>query len=94
VSIFTRKHYVAVAAILKEVWVVEELRMRHDSTDTWFRTVQEFSQQFKVDNPNFNVTRFQAACGINAPQGDDRSQYDSGAMNDTRFGGTLDETGE
>lgn len=54
---FTKKHFEAVAHILKEA----------DAEDL----AAHFADIFEQDNPRFNRKRFMAACGFDAPKGHD-----------------------
>ena len=54
----TRKDYIQTANILKGF--IDEIPQI-----TYEDLVNEFSQWFSSDNPNFDFTRFEKACGVN-----------------------------
>lgn len=54
---FTKKHFEAVARILKETDAKE--------------LAAHFADMFEQDNPRFNRQRFMAACGFDASKGHD-----------------------
>jgi hypothetical protein len=57
----SRKHYVAIAAVLHEVSEREEFT----HTETTINEVAErLAVIFKDDNPNFDRNRFLEACGL------------------------------
>ena len=52
----TKKHYEAIAAIMKEHSLYEENAIEN--------ATKELADYFATDNKNFDRTRFLAACGI------------------------------
>lgn len=58
-SKFQKRHYEAVAALLAN----QNPGINWDGYDMWEKIVWQFCEDFKEDNPNFNIHKFLEACG-------------------------------
>ncbi len=86
---FSKKHYEALAQVLREA------ESRAEGICDYLDGIEYVRSQLIIllsdDSDQFDVERFNKASRY--PEPSERSS-DSGHMNDVRFGGTLDETGE
>ena len=57
----TRKHFVAMAAAIKDARNVHNSKVAQAAIDD---TVDELMQVFRSANPNFDTARFKAAAGL------------------------------
>jgi len=58
-TMMTRKHYEAIAAILRAYWLAKV-----GSNVEPDYLILALVRYFQTDNPNFNTTRFYRACGL------------------------------
>jgi hypothetical protein len=61
-SMFSQRHYEAVARTLKVTRVSLIVTATVDTQALWDYTVQRFSEMFQADNPNFKPHIFQQRC--------------------------------
>lgn len=63
---FTKKHYEKIAQIIDELPMSFKQQRYWSMADTSFseELANQFAAEFKLDNPNFNKTKFFNACGI------------------------------